>query len=153
MHYYAREALTKYLSCLLILLLGLCMGCAGKEEIVKVALDQEFSLRIGQTAQIESEQLAIRFNGIDTDSRCPRGVTCIWAGEVLCNVTATYEGSSSHITLSQSGLTAPPVENYYEVYWLDFSVEPYPEAGKQISTADYRLKMTVKKLPQGPPTK
>lgn len=137
---------------LFIVVLGLSTGCAN--NVVEADLGQELSLRIGQTAQIESEQLAIRFNGIDTDSRCPRGVTCIWAGEVLCNVTATYQGSSSHITLVQSGLTQePPVENYYEIYWLDFSVEPYPEAGKQISTADYRLKMTVKKLPQGPPTK
>ena len=136
---------------LFIVVLGLSAGCAN--NVVEANLGQEFSLRIGQAAQIENEQLVIRFNDIKGDSRCPRGVQCFWAGEVSCDVTVTYRGSSSDIILTQSGLTEPPAESRYEDYKFIFSVEPYPEEGKQISTADYRLKMTVKKLPQGPPTK
>ena len=49
---------------LLILLPGLCTGCAPEYETVKADLGQQFSLRIGQTAQIESEGLSIRFQGI-----------------------------------------------------------------------------------------
>jgi hypothetical protein len=149
MHYRVREALSKYISCLFILLLGLCSGCAGSDEFVKANLGQEFSLRISQTAQIENEQLAIRFTGVAGDSRCPRGVTCIWAGEVKCDVVITDKGESSNITLTQPGAEQPSEETY-KGYRLIYSVQPYPEAGKQISTEEYRLKLTVEKLPQSP---
>ena len=131
-----------------IVLLGLCTGCAGSDGFVKADLGQEVSLRIGQTAQIENEQLSIRFNGISGDSRCPRGVQCFWAGEVKCDVTVTYQGASSNITLTQPGIREPYPETY-KGYLFIISVQPYPEAGKQISTAEYRLKMTVEKLPPG----
>jgi hypothetical protein len=140
----------RYLLCMFILLPGLLLSCAGTGELVKADLGQKVTLRIGQTAQIESEQLSIRFNGISGDSRCPGGVTCVWAGEVNCDVTVTYKGSSADITLTQSGLTEPPAEETYQEYRLIFSVEPYPEAGKQISPADYRLILTVNKLLQSP---
>jgi hypothetical protein len=132
-------------SCLFILLIGLCTGC-GANQFIKADLGQEFSLGIGQTARIESEQLTIRFNGIDGDSRCPTGVTCVWAGEVSCKVTVTYQGSSSNMTLSQIGPPLPPAEETYGNYRLLFSVQPYPSTGTQISDAEYRLIMTVEKL-------
>jgi hypothetical protein len=131
----------------LILLPGLCTGCAGGDEFVKASLGQEFSLRIGQTAQIENEQLSIRFKSVAGDSRCPRSVQCFWAGEVSCDVTVTDRGSSSNITLTQPGAEQSS-EATYKDYRLIYSVEPYPEAPKQISTADYRLILTVEKLPQ-----
>ncbi len=138
----------KYIFCLFILLLGLCTGCAGGDEFVKASLGQEFSLRIGQTAEIEGEQLAIRFNSVTADSRCPKDVQCFWAGEVKCDVTVTYQGTPSNITLTQPGMTEPSSEIYKE-YKLVYSVKPYPEAGKQISDAEYRLNLTVEKLPPG----
>jgi len=128
---------------LLVLLLGLLTGCAGGSEI-KTKLGQQFTLHIGQTAQIEGEQLSITFDGVSEDSRCPRDVLCIRAGEVKCEVTITYQGSASSITLIQPGMTEPPSETY-QVYTFIFSVDPYPEAGKQIPDSDYRLNLTVKK--------
>ena len=127
----------------LVLLLGVSAGCT-VDKVVKTDLGQEFSLGIGQTALIQSEQLAVRFDGIAGDSRCPSGVTCIWAGEVSSNVTVTYQGSPSNITLTQSG-AEQSTEAVYKQYALIFSVEPYPQAGKQISDADYRLNLTVEK--------
>ena len=128
------------------ILLGLCIGCAGSDEFVKADLGREFSLRIGQTAQIENEQLAIRFNGIAADSRCPRGVQCFWAGEVKCDMVVTLNGESSNITLTQSGADQSSEATYQE-YRFIYSVEPYPEAGKQIAAEDYRLNLTIDKLP------
>jgi len=141
-----KEALSKYISCLFILLLVLITGCIGGNELVKADLGQKFSLHIGQTAQIQNEPLSIRFNGIAGDSRCPTGVQCFWAGEVKCDVVVTYQGSPSNMTLTQSGADQS-AETTYNEYRLIYSVEPYPEAGKQISTAEYRLILTVEKLP------
>jgi hypothetical protein len=144
------QTASRYMFCPLILLPGLLTACAGVGEFVKADLGQEVSLRIGQTAQIENEQLAIRFNGIAADSRCPNGVTCVWTGEINCNVVITYKGSSSNITLTQPGLTEQAFAETYQGYRLIYSVQPYPEAGKQISAADYRLILTVEKLSPSP---
>jgi hypothetical protein len=131
----------------LIILLGPLLGCAGTDGSIKTTLGQEFTLRLGQTAQIEGEQLSITFNGVSEDSRCPRDVLCIRAGEVKCEMTVTYQGSSSSITLIQPGMTEPASETY-RGYRIIYSVEPYPDAGKPISPAEYRLNLTVQKLPQ-----
>jgi hypothetical protein len=151
MDYRLTKALIKYVYCLFILLPGLSTGCAVKDEILKADLGEQFSLHMGQTAQIEAEQLAIRFNGVSGDSRCPRGVECFWEGEVNCDVVVTYKGESSNITLTQSGAEQSSEATYRE-YRLIYSVEPYPQAGKQIATADYRLILTVEKLRKGLPT-
>jgi hypothetical protein len=147
MNYVTKQWLSKYLYCLLILLLGLLIGCAGMSQL-KTSLGQEVSLRIGQTVQIKNEPLSIRFNGVTGDSRCPKGVQCFWAGEVKCDVTVTYQGTSSDITLTQHGGTAAYPQTYQD-YIFSFSVEPYPEAGKQIKPEEYRLNLTVEKLPPG----
>ncbi len=136
----------KIVSCLLILLLGLLIGCIATGEALKADPGQKFTLRIGQTAEIKNEPLAIRFNGVTGDSRCPKGVTCVWAGEVKCDATVTHQGASSNITFTQMGSTEPSSETY-KGYKFTFSVQPYPEAGKQIAPADYRLVLTVEKNP------
>ncbi len=133
----------------LLMLLVLLLGCAGADGSIKAKLGEQFSLHIGQTAQIEKEALSIRFKSVSEDSRCPRDVLCIRAGEVKCEVTVTYQYSSSGITLIQTGLTEPPAETNFEEYRLIFSVDPYPEAGKQIPDSDYRLNLTVDKISQG----
>ncbi len=132
----------------LVLLPGLCTGCAGGDGLIKSSLGQEFSLHIGQTAQIENEQLSIQFKSVAGDSRCPRSVQCFWAGEVKCDVVITHKGSLSNIILTQPGAEQSS-EATYKDYRLIYSVEPYPETPKQISTADYRLILTVEKLLQG----
>ncbi len=47
---------------------------------IKVLIDTEFSLGIGQTATIEGEKLVIKFKAVLEDSRCPVNVVCVWAG-------------------------------------------------------------------------
>ena len=133
---------TLLLCSLLILTLVLSIGCAS--GVLKASLGKQVSLRIGQTAEIDGEQLSITFDSVSEDSRCPKGVMCIRAGEVKCSVTVTYKDSPSVITLVQPGTTEPATETY-ERYTLVYSVEPYPEAGRPISDSDYRLNLTVEK--------
>ncbi|HYJ80059.1 MAG TPA: hypothetical protein VEW03_10680 [Longimicrobiaceae bacterium] len=48
---------------------------------VHAAAGQEFALAPGQTAAIEGEPLSVAFLRVAEDSRCPRDVVCIRAGE------------------------------------------------------------------------
>lgn len=46
------------------------------------ALGQPFTLGYGQTAALEEIDMAITFQEVVTDSRCPADVTCAWSGVV-----------------------------------------------------------------------
>jgi len=103
---------------------------------------------MGQRALIAGENLGIRFEEVTEDSRCPRGVTCIWAGRVTCMVEITQAGSSYRMALTESGLTDEYSRKRYEGYELAFHVTPYPEAGEKILPDAYWLHLTVSKLPE-----
>ena len=71
----------------LSLLLALTVGCASTGE---VPLDTAFSLRYGETVAVERTDLEITFADV-TDSRCPRGTTCVWEGEVSVSLRVGAE--------------------------------------------------------------
>ena len=125
-----------------LLLLGGCVVIPGE---VKADPGQEFSLSIGQSAVISGENFLIKFKEIVEDSRCPEGATCIWEGRVSAIVEITDNGSPYQMVLTQSGLTDEYAEETYKEYRLTFKVEPYPEVGAEIASADYRLLLTVSK--------
>src|SRR5262245_3921286 len=49
-----------------------------KAEVIRPG--QEFELSINQEAVVEGESLAVAFEAVLEDSRCPEGVDCIWSG-------------------------------------------------------------------------
>ncbi|MFA5401083.1 MAG: hypothetical protein WC169_08590 [Dehalococcoidia bacterium] len=124
-------------------------GCQGSEGRIQASLDKEFSLSIGQTAEIKSEGITLQFEGIQEDSRCPEGATCFWAGRVIGTLLITDNGLTSRIMLTEPRPTDQPDANTYKQYRFASQVQPYPELGKQISKDDYRLFLTVKKIPSG----
>ena len=124
---------------LLALILPL-VGCGGE---TKARLGQEFSLAIGQTATIQGESLAVKFLDVTADSRCPKGATCIWAGEAKSLVSFIVNGQPKEVVLTEPGLSAPPFQQTEEGYQVAFSLTPYPEVGKEIDEKGYRLVLTV----------
>ena len=115
-----------------------------------VNMGQEFSLNIGQTADLKEDDLRIKFLGVIQDSRCAIGATCIWAGEVIFAIEITYEGSTEQITLTQPGLNDWPSKYIYkQSYEITYNVTPYPELNKQISEDDYRLEVIINPVYQG----
>jgi len=95
---------------------------------------------------ITGESLEIRFVDVLEDSRCPRGVICVWVGRVSCIVELSHAGSQYRMTLTEPGLTDKNSTETYNGYEFTFHVMPYPEAGKKIPTDTYRLQLTISKL-------
>ncbi len=120
----------------------LLVSCTGTDEL-KTGLGQEFTLSIGQSAQIEGENLQVRFEEVLEDSRCPTGATCIWEGRVSLAVEIKDNGSPYKMVLIQSGMNNQYVSETYEEYQLTFKVNPYPELGTDMATDDYQLLLTV----------
>lgn len=118
------------------------VGCTDTDELT-ADLGQEFTLSIGQSAQIEGENLQVRFQEVIEDSRCATGATCIWEGRVSLAVEIKDNGSPYKMVLIQSGMNNQYASETYKAYQLTFKVHPYPELGTDIDTDDYRLLLTV----------
>jgi len=135
------------LSSLVILITS--VSCQSGEGRIQASIDNEFSLTVGQIAELKGEQITLQFEGIQEDSRCPKGATCIWQGRVSSILQISDDGLSSKIVLAEPGLSDQYGKNTYKQYEFTSHVQPYPELGKQISSEDYRLFLTVKKIPAG----
>jgi hypothetical protein len=127
-----------------LLVLPWLAGCAAQPAVNEVSLDEPFLLAPGENASIEGEDLTVRFVGVISDSRCPQGAVCIWAGEVSCTLEITYGGVVNTKVLVQPGLTEPPKTDFGD-YVIAYDVQPYPQVGKQIEKGDYRLLLTISK--------
>ncbi len=129
---------------ILILAALLLVGSACQPG-VKAGLGEEVSLAIGQSVSITGENLRVSFKGVSEDSRCPTGATCVWQGRVICLVKVSQGGAAYLLSFIQPGLTDQSAEQDFLGYRFAFSVEPYPEVGKEIASSQYRLLLTVSK--------
>jgi hypothetical protein len=134
--------------CSVFLVTGLVAAAACAPEVggQTVSLGDSFSLSVGQSASIDGDDLAIKFIDVIADSRCPSGAQCIWQGEVACLVKITHSGTGQEKVLTYPGLTQEPSETQFGSYQFTFSVEPCPEAGKEIEKSEYRLNLLVTKV-------
>jgi len=128
-----------------IVLFALLAGCS-KPVAEAVSLDTGFTLLVGESVSVGGEDLVVKFVEVVAGSRCPRGATCIWAGEASCLIELTHSGSTFSKVLTQPGLTMAPGDSVAG-YDVVSDLLPYPELGKETKTSDYRLKLVISKEP------
>lgn len=93
-------------------------------------LGQDFVLRVGQTAVIADEGFRARFVSLLGDSRCPRNVACVWAGQAQISVVASHlNDESPPLTLTIVGEGAQNDTRLAK--WSGYTIElkrlvPYP---------------------------
>ena len=128
---------------LLLLLASLLLStsCDGLLPDINTPLGQQSMLEPGQAVLVTDEQLSIRFKEVLNDSRCPTGVTCIWAGQIACLLEVTYQDTPNDLVITEMG--SGPGTADFNGYTFAFNVQPYPQAGKTINSSDYRLMLTV----------
>jgi len=129
-----------YMACITIVLAASACSAPVNSQ---AEMNKEFSLSLGQKVFISGENLEITFREVVEDSRCPRGVTCVWAGRVTCAVELTQAGVSNQVELTATGLEDDYSRMRYEDYSFAFRVTPYPRAGEEISADTYRLHMII----------
>ena len=50
------------------------------------AQSKQISIRTGETKSVNGSKLNVKFLGVVEDSRCPKGTTCIWAGNAKVSI-------------------------------------------------------------------
>ena len=77
--------MTRLAAVLTCLALAGC-GTAPAAKSQTVDLGAEVTLAPGATVSVKAAEMQVRFVSVTEDSRCPRDVTCIWAGEVKVQI-------------------------------------------------------------------
>jgi hypothetical protein len=113
-----------------------------KAEVIR--LGQEFELKINQEAMIEGEALAVEFESVLEDSRCPEGVDCIWSGNAKIRLRSGKQKQTpaavelnTHIGSKSSSYLN------YEIRLV--ALKPRPKADKPIQPNEYRATLIVTK--------
>ena len=126
-----------YLAAILALLVLSLPACARPAE-ASARLGEEFTLAIGQVSGIAGEDLRVKFIEVVTDSRCPEGAVCIWAGQASSLVELTHAKTPNRLVLTQPDGTGSFLD-----YEIAFDLQPYPQVGRNIEDKDYRLKLKI----------
>jgi hypothetical protein len=107
-----------------------------------VTVDQPFALKMGQSVRLAGEGLELGFETVVSDSRCPRGVQCIRAGEATIRV-AVEKAPSARATF-ELRTTASAGDATYGMYSIRLlSVNPYPDANRRIQPEEYEATFVV----------
>jgi hypothetical protein len=140
---------TKYIFLLLICfsLIGCTHNTDGyisdTETSITASLGQAFDIKVGQVASISSQQLSLTFLSVSQDSRCPKGVNCVWEGNGKVNIQLTSQGQTSD-TIELNTATSLPSEATYLSYKISLlDLQPYPLEGSTIQQAEYRATVRV----------
>jgi hypothetical protein len=106
-------------------------------------------LKITQKKCLKKKGYQLVFKEVISDSRCPKGVTCIWAGEIEI-VISVYKDQK---LIEDNTITISNNYNKENTEWISsympsdkknikrISVFPYPKEGSTINPKDYYLKI------------
>jgi hypothetical protein len=95
-------------------------------KVKRAELGREFTLKVGEQVSIREEGLKISFSLVKEDSRCPKGVNCIWAGngKILLQVSKG-RGKAASVELN-TGIE--PRQLRFQNYNIKLvNLDPYPE--------------------------
>ena len=83
-------------------------------QLRTVPLGQDFRIDVGESVGVAGADLTVTYGAVLTDSRCPIGVQCIWAGNATISVALAKPGSPpATVGLNTTeGPTSAPYSGY-----------------------------------------
>jgi len=126
----------------------LVAACATAAPRAQEPGDTRLTLAPGQTSSVQRSAadggaVRVRFDGVESDSRCPADAACIQAGDAVVGITVTAAGGSrARYELHTTGATSVVHDG------LTISLEglePRPAGSRPIRPADYRLTLRVRR--------
>ena len=109
-----------------------------------VSLNQEVTLKYGQTIDVKEEKLKIKFVSVEEDSRCPQGEQCIRAGNGIITLSVTTANNkSTSVTLSTAGESQEFIYQGLGIRLVDLL--PRPKSGVDLNHNDYVVTLKIYK--------
>lgn len=106
------------------------------------------ALEIGEKLKFGDK--AIKFKELISDSRCPKEVTCIWAGEAKMLVEIYEKGKlrgEKVLVIAGGGNISTSFNELFSENAFSLSglvLDPYPSAVTAVDPSEYRLMLEVK---------
>jgi hypothetical protein len=113
-----------------------------KEEVIR--LGQEFDLKINQEVMIEGEGLAVAFESVLEDSRCPEGVDCLWSGNAKIRIRSSKQKQTPATTElnTDAGSKSSSYLNY-EIRLV--ALKPRPKPDEAVRPHEYKAALIITK--------
>lgn len=120
---------------LLVLSIGSCQNISSSDEY---RLDEEFELGIGEQASFDNAKFHIFFKEVNEDSRCPEGVTCVWAGngKIALMINGKKVSLNTYLEPNESDIDG------YHIKLI--SLNPYPVYEQEIDKEAYVARLIVR---------
>ena len=125
----------------LLLALGAAQTPAGAGG---VRLNKEFAVRLGQSATVRGAGLRAEFVSVLEDSRCPKGVDCIWAGNGKISLRLAKAGRAP-ATVELNTDLEPKSASYLEYEVVLVKLAPYPQADEPAGRKRYVATLLVRR--------
>ena len=122
----------------MIAILGIAsIGMAQKPETLVI--------KRGQQKSAVNGEVIIKFVSLIEDSRCPKDVNCVWAGNAKIEVLITDKnGGSKKAVMNTTTGQLGDQYNGYAIYLT--SLTPIPKSGKTIRQRNYIATFNVTRL-------
>ena len=126
----------KIVVCCILFLMVACSSAKKNDDKINQKLD----------AKTDKEIVLVK---VGNDSRCPEGVQCVWAGEVVFEVAA-YENKNQveQVQFTLNSTTAEEIKVWFKQHLPNDTRElksvqvlPYPKEGVTIGPEDYYIKL------------
>lgn len=110
---------------------------AGTAMPLPAEIGKSFSLNVGESARTADDALRVGIDDVTTDSRCPKGERCVWAGDAIVRVwLQRAPGPRQTRDLHSAPGDAQAVRLLgYELRLV--RLDPYPVTGRPITKSDY----------------
>ncbi len=114
-----------------------------ENAVIYIDAEIPFTLEPSQSAKFKSNGAEIRFDNVESDSRCPQGVQCIRAGDASVKISAKGFSSTSTdnqtLTISTANTKIKLGDSAGVAYSLELlDLSPYPKREEKISPNQYR---------------
>ncbi len=111
-----------------------------------VRLRREFKVKPGQQVSVKGTKLRIKFVVVENDSRCPIGVTCVWAGNAAVKFKVSNGKDSKTVTLNTSSVSSFSNEVEYRGYKISLvTLSPYPQNNRRVPPRGHTATLLVTK--------
>lgn len=120
-----------------LILLLMMISCQNLTSSDDPRLGEEFEIDFGEQVSMENGDLIIKFKDVLEDSRCPEGVTCVWAGnaQVALVLMDSITNLNTHLEPQEVTISGFNVEL--------ITVSPYPVYEQDIDKEEYVVKLVV----------
>ncbi len=114
------------------LMLALLLTACGTST--EPQLGDNIDIRLGTTIEIPDDSTRVTFTDVTSDSRCPTGAQCVWAGEAVVLFTV---GSNQQVSLTLGTDASKATVIVRDKQFTIVALKPQPKVNETIAKGDY----------------